>query len=87
MTKFFEMCCILSKLNDQIVEIKKHESNQCFVTFTIIFMCNWLIFFFRKKYIPPEKKEGFSEIVKVNFVPKFKDTKLEDLYKKFLIDK
>ena len=37
--------------------------------------------------MPPEKKEGFSEIVKVNCVPKFTDSKLEDLYRKFLIDK
>ena len=42
---------------------------------------------FRKKYTPPVKKEGFSEIVKVNCVPKFTDSKLEDLYRKFLIDK
>ena len=48
---------------------------------------NKTAFSYRKKYTAPEKKEGFSEIVKVNFVPKFKDSKLEDLYRKFLIDK
>ncbi|XP_060602624.1 bifunctional polynucleotide phosphatase/kinase-like [Ruditapes philippinarum] len=42
---------------------------------------------FRKKYVIPEKKEGFSEVVKVNFVPKFKDSKLERLYRCFLLEK
>ncbi|XP_045175457.2 bifunctional polynucleotide phosphatase/kinase-like isoform X2 [Mercenaria mercenaria] len=42
---------------------------------------------FKKKYVLPEKKEGFSEVVKVNFVPKFKDPKLEELYRKFLLEK
>lgn len=42
---------------------------------------------FKKKYVLPEKKEGFAEMVYVNFVPKFKDPKLEELYKMFLLEK
>lgn len=42
---------------------------------------------FAKKYVPPQKTEGFTEIVTVNFVPKFKDPKLEELYRMFLLEK
>ena len=42
---------------------------------------------YKKKYFEPSKKEGFSEIVKVNFVPKFKNEEEEKLYKMYLIEK
>lgn len=42
---------------------------------------------FKKKYVLPDRKEGFSEVVKVNFVPKFNDPKLEELYRMFLLEK
>jgi len=32
-------------------------------------------------------KEGYSEIVRVNFVPRFKETNLEALYRMFLLEK
>lgn len=41
---------------------------------------------YRQKYVPPTDKEGFSEIVKVNFVPKFKNDKEKALYKTYLLD-
>lgn len=43
--------------------------------------------YFRGKYVPPDKNEGFSEIAKVNFVPKFKKENLEALYRMFLLEK
>ena len=42
---------------------------------------------FRSKFQEPQLSEGFSEIVKINFVPKFKDEKLEAMYRMFLLDK
>lgn len=45
------------------------------------------MFIFRGKYVLPGKKEGFSEVVKVNFVPKFKEPNLEALYRMFLLEK
>jgi len=40
--------------------------------------------FFSSKYEEPSKSEGIDEIVKVNFVPRFKDAAHEMLYKMFL---
>lgn len=49
---------------------------------------NRLISFnFRSKYKKPEIEEGFKEIVKINFVPKFESKKQELLYKQFLMEK
>ncbi|KAI8481654.1 hypothetical protein Bbelb_405720 [Branchiostoma belcheri] len=42
-----------------------------------------VIFSFRKKYVEPQLSEGFDEIIKVNFVPKFEDKKLEAMYRQF----
>lgn len=42
---------------------------------------------YKKKYVEPHKKEGFSEIVKVNFLPKFKSDEEEKLYKMYLVEK
>jgi len=42
---------------------------------------------YKKKFFEPVKKEGFSEIVKVNFVPKFKSEEGKELYKLFLMEK
>ena len=41
----------------------------------------------RSKYVEPTVKEGFDEIVKVNFVPKFRTAKDEEMYKMFLLEK
>lgn len=42
---------------------------------------------YKKKFVEPTKKEGFSEIVKVNFVPKFRNESDEKLYKIYLLEK
>ncbi len=42
---------------------------------------------YRNKYMEPSTKEGFDEIAKVNFVPKFKNDKERQLYSMFLMEK
>lgn len=42
---------------------------------------------YKNKYVEPSKKEGFSEVVKINFVPKFKNEDEEKLYKMYLLEK
>ncbi|XP_061431949.1 bifunctional polynucleotide phosphatase/kinase-like [Lethenteron reissneri] len=37
----------------------------------------------RNKYVPPTADEGFSEIVRINFVPNFTDPELGALYRQF----
>ncbi|KAJ8302903.1 hypothetical protein KUTeg_019299 [Tegillarca granosa] len=46
-----------------------------------------LNFIFRSKYKEPEISEGFTEIVKINFVPRFSNSQDEKLYKQYLLDK
>lgn len=41
---------------------------------------------FRQKYVEPNDKEGFSEIIRVNFVPQFKDDRQAAVYKTYLLD-
>jgi len=52
---------------------------------------NWIFvfiaFYFRSKYKEPQLSEGFSEIVHVNFVPKFENAEAEKLYSMYLLDK
>ena len=42
---------------------------------------------FKSKFVEPSVDEGFSEVVKVNFVPEFSDKSHEVLYKSFLLEK
>lgn len=42
---------------------------------------------YKSKFQPPALSEGYVDIVKVNFVPKFRDTKDEELYRMFLLEK
>ena len=44
-------------------------------------------FFFRNKYQEPSLDEGFSEIVRVNFVPRFRSSEEETLYRSYLLEK
>ncbi|CAL1547555.1 unnamed protein product [Lymnaea stagnalis] len=41
----------------------------------------------KSKFQEPSMSEGFSEIVQVNFVPKFSSSSLESKYRKFLLEK
>lgn len=47
----------------------------------------YLVLYYRSKLKVPESSEGFTEIVRVNFVPKFKDSENEKLYKQYLLEK
>ena len=42
---------------------------------------------YKKKYVEPTTKEGFTEIVRVNFIPKFKNEDDEKLYTMYLVEK
>ncbi|XP_072024842.1 bifunctional polynucleotide phosphatase/kinase-like isoform X2 [Amphiura filiformis] len=42
---------------------------------------------YRNKYIEPSMKEGFDEVAKVNFIPKFDNEKDRQLYTMFLMEK
>ncbi|KAK8390442.1 hypothetical protein O3P69_010254 [Scylla paramamosain] len=42
---------------------------------------------YKSKYVEPTLKEGFHDIVKVNFIPHFKNKSEEKLYRMFLLEK
>ncbi|CAL1286760.1 unnamed protein product [Larinioides sclopetarius] len=42
---------------------------------------------YKSKYKEPSMREGYSALVKVNFVPKFRSKQEEKLFRKFLIEK
>ncbi|XP_045115645.1 LOW QUALITY PROTEIN: uncharacterized protein F21D5.5-like [Portunus trituberculatus] len=42
---------------------------------------------YKSKYVEPTLKEGFHDIVKVNFIPHFKNQSDEKMYKMFLLEK
>ena len=42
---------------------------------------------YRSKYETPTVAEGFSEVIKVNFVPSFENDELEKLYHMYLLEK
>lgn len=42
---------------------------------------------YKNKFVEPDVKEGFSQVLKVNFVPKFERQEHEDLYKMYLLER
>nr|XP_033817011.1 bifunctional polynucleotide phosphatase/kinase [Geotrypetes seraphini] len=42
-----------------------------------------IIHSYKNKYVPPSLNEGFSEILRINFVPHFDDPQLEALWRQF----
>lgn len=44
---------------------------------------NKSLFLCRNKYVEPSLEEGFSEILKIHFVPHFTDPQWESLYRQF----
>lgn len=42
---------------------------------------------YKSKYVEPSVKEGFDEVIRVNFVPKFDDDEQEKLYKMYLLER
>ncbi|XP_021925510.1 uncharacterized protein F21D5.5 isoform X2 [Zootermopsis nevadensis] len=46
-----------------------------------------IINMYKKKYVEPNQDEGFDDIVKINFIPKFNVPELEKLYKMYLLEK
>ncbi|XP_041376109.1 uncharacterized protein F21D5.5-like isoform X2 [Gigantopelta aegis] len=42
---------------------------------------------FKSKFTEPKMEEGFKEVVKINFVPKFESSVHEKLYRQFLLEK
>ncbi|KAL1513772.1 hypothetical protein ABEB36_003137 [Hypothenemus hampei] len=45
-----------------------------------------IIFGYRKNYQEPDESEGYTQIVKIPFIPKFSNESHENLYKTFLLD-
>lgn len=46
-----------------------------------------VLYGYRKNFQEPSTAEGFDEVVRVNFVPKFDDRRLENLYFMYLLEK
>ncbi|XP_076814594.1 bifunctional polynucleotide phosphatase/kinase-like [Clavelina lepadiformis] len=42
-----------------------------------------ILYSYRKKFVEPKLKEGFDEIVKINFVPHFENDDLSKMYRKY----
>ncbi|KAG1709767.1 1-phosphatidylinositol 4,5-bisphosphate phosphodiesterase gamma-1 [Nymphon striatum] len=75
---------------DISIECAKHNNKFRIITDvdkTHAPISNIILYSFRKNFEPPETKEGFSEIIKINFIPKFKSDDDEKLYHMFLMEK
>ncbi|XP_019629199.1 PREDICTED: bifunctional polynucleotide phosphatase/kinase-like [Branchiostoma belcheri] len=71
---------------DSSLDLCRHNNRFRDMTYTgagHVKVADPVIFSFRKKYVEPQISEGFDEIIKVNFVPKFEDKKLEAMYRQF----
>lgn len=55
-----------------------------FLLFFHIVVIFFVSFSFRSLYEEPSCDEGFKEIVKVNFLPTFKEERIKELYMQFL---
>lgn len=66
-----------------------HRARCCIISGTSFCLVSMNYFcsthvFYRSSYEEPSCDEGFEEIVKVNFIPRFKDEKIKELYLQFL---
>lgn len=78
----FLMSCTLdqAKHNNEFRNIQLKGHHHVPVT-------DMVLYSYGSKFKEPQLSEGFSEILKINFIPKFSSTDDEQLYKQFLIDK
>ncbi|KAM4652463.1 bifunctional polynucleotide phosphatase/kinase isoform 1-T3 [Discoglossus pictus] len=68
------------------IELAKHNNRFREMTYTgkeHVHVNDMVINSYKSKFVLPSDSEGFSEIVKIHFVPSFKDQQLEDLYRQF----
>ncbi|XP_053546774.1 bifunctional polynucleotide phosphatase/kinase [Bombina bombina] len=68
------------------IDVAKHNNRFREMTYTgkaHVHVNDMVINSYKSKFVEPTVKEGFSEILKINFVPCFKDPQLEDLYNQF----
>ena len=42
---------------------------------------------YRKNYVPPNQDEGFNEIIKINFVPRFTNNEHRKIYEMYLLER
>lgn len=56
-----------------------------FLSKSIYFYVFFFFFCFSSKYQTPSISEGVEEIVNINFVPHFKNSQQESLYKMYLL--
>ena len=50
------------------------------------FLFSFVFLYFRSMFEEPNCDEGFEEIVKVNFIPTFKEERVKELYRQFLYE-
>ena len=65
------------------VMLKLSNSGTSFCLLSMNYFCFTHVFC-RSAYEEPSCREGFEEIVKVNFIPRFKNEKIKELYMQFL---
>ncbi|KAM4704500.1 bifunctional polynucleotide phosphatase/kinase [Rhinophrynus dorsalis] len=68
------------------IEVAKHNNRFREMTYTgkgHVSVNDMVINSYKSKFVAPSTNEGFSEILKINFVPSFKDPNLEALYRQF----
>ncbi|KAM5132274.1 bifunctional polynucleotide phosphatase/kinase [Mantella aurantiaca] len=68
------------------IELSKHNNRFREMTHTgkgHVSVNDMVINSYKSKFVAPSLNEGFSEILKVNFVPSFKDPELKSLYLQF----
>lgn len=69
-------------------EQAKHNNKFRELTDTSHAKINDMVFnVYKNKYVEPNVKEGFDEVIRVNFVPKFDDDERQTLYKMYLLER
>ncbi|XP_029442495.1 bifunctional polynucleotide phosphatase/kinase-like isoform X2 [Rhinatrema bivittatum] len=68
------------------IEQAKHNNRFREMTYTgkgHVSVNNMVIHGYKNKFVPPSPSEGFSEVLKIHFVPRFDDPQLEALFRQF----
>ncbi|XP_030053814.1 bifunctional polynucleotide phosphatase/kinase [Microcaecilia unicolor] len=66
------------------IELIKHNNRFREITSDHLHVNNMVIHSYKNKFVPPSLNEGFSEILRINFVPHFDNPELESLWRQFL---
>jgi len=76
-------CCVMET---SLTQMRHNNKFRQMTDKSHVVVSDLVIFSYNKNYQEPDMSEGYDQILKIPFIPKFSDKSLEKLYKTFIVD-